>query len=218
MKITRQTDSEIVVADSSLAANVVLGILFLVLFALGLALRWYIIACISAPALLLTVFRLRHSTVVLNAATHSIHWTRLHITRKETGSLEFPDVQDVVLVSRHPAHPARQFRLSVRTATADLPVSIGYSVRKDQAATIRATLLDFIRASAAPKPASAASAANTDAIRTQQLNDSICSLLRQGRKVDAILLVQQSDHLDLAEATFRVNQVASRMETKQPAT
>jgi hypothetical protein len=217
MKIVRQTESEIVVEDSSVATNAILSVTFLVLFSLSLALRWYSIACVSAPALLFAVFRLRKSTFVFIAAAHSIQWTRLRVTRKEAGSIAFSDVQDIVVESRGPGPFGPMCRLSLRAATTTIPISIGDNVAQDQAAIVRDTLLAFVKTAPGAKPASPASPGNTDAARTQQLNAAIRLLLSQGKRFDAILLVQGNEHLDLTEATFRVNQVASQMETKQPA-
>jgi hypothetical protein len=181
MKIVRQTDSEIVVEDSS------------------------------------SLFSLHKSTYAVNAATKSIQWNRLGMTGKQAGSLAFSEVQDIVIDTRKGGNPRQPCRLSIRTAAGTLPMSAGYKMSRESAATLRDTLLTFIRADAAQKSASAAATFNTDAVRTQQLNDAIRALLTQGKKIDAILLVQQSEHLDLTEATFRVNQVANQMGMKQPS-
>lgn len=179
MKIVRQTESEIVVEDSS------------------------------------PLLSLHNSTFVFNAKTQSIQWTRQRMFRKETGSIAFSEIQNIVLETTTGDDRPRG-RLAITTATDTMPMSDGYSASRDDAATICATLLNFIRPAPAAKSPTA-NVINTDAFRTQQLNDSIRLLLRQGKKIDAILLVQRSEHLDLTEATFRVNQVANRMGMKQTA-
>jgi hypothetical protein len=217
VRIVRQNETEIVVEDSTLATAAVSGVIFLVLFPLGLALRWYSISCVSAPALVFALLRLRRTSFAFNAESKSVQWTRLSPVRREAGSIPFSDVQDVVIETKNPGNSSYLCRLLIRTATSSIPIRMGYSVRQDQATTIRATLLDFISAGAAAKPPSATNTINTDADRTQQLNDSIRSLLLQGKKIDAILLVQRSEHLDLTEATFRVNQIANQLGTRQSA-
>jgi hypothetical protein len=181
MKILRQSDSEILIEDSSL------------------------------------LFSLRKSTFLFSKPLQSIQWTLRRDFRKETGNVAFSEVQDIVIEKKNPGDTTQPCRLSLRTAKAAIPVSVGYNLQQDQASTLRATLLAFAKATAGAKPASATYMINTDALRTQQLNDSIRTLLNQGKKIDAILLVQRSEHLDLTEATFRVNQVANQMGPKQPA-
>jgi hypothetical protein len=219
MRIVRENASEIVVQDSSVGFSVACGAVaaFLVVFALAHSQNRFMIT--GALFLLFALLFLRKSTFSFDRAAQSIRWMRLRMGRIQSGTIPFTGVQDICVEETGSESASTICRLSIQTMAGRTPMSDAYSVSHDYAAMLRATLVDFIRpgtAGAASTPSGTASATNADAARTQQVNESIRSLLAQGRKIDAILLVRQSDHLDLAEATFRVNQVASQMETKQP--
>jgi hypothetical protein len=217
MRIVRQTESEVVVEDSSLWMTVFCAICAAFIFAFALTHGQYKTTISGVVFLLIGLVCLRRSKFVFSMKTQSVQWTRLRMGRRQTGTIAFSGVRDIVIETAIASGARPRCRLAIETAAGTTPLSDAYSASQDHAAAVRDTLLNFVLAASAPKPASTANAVNTDAIRTQRLNDSIGSLLRQGKKVDAILLVQQSDHLDLTEATFRVNQVASQMEKKQPA-
>lgn len=110
------------------------------------------------------------------------------------------------------------YRLAIATASqGTVPMSDEYSSGGLKGyEDLRDTLLHFVRPERGSSAFSAATATlplNPDAARTAALNDSIRGLLQQGRKVDAILLVRQSEHLDLTEATFRVNHIEHELKS-----
>jgi hypothetical protein len=214
MRIVRQNASEIVVADSSLSVFAICGgaALFLLVFALWHGQYRTLIA--GACLLLFALLWLRKSTFVFDRATQSIRWTRFRTGRTETGTIPFAEVRDICVEATSSGSANTICRLSIQTAAGTTPMSDAYSGSQHHAAIVRDTLLGFMRVDAAAKPVAPT---NNDADRAQQLNNSIRALLSQGKKIDAILLVRQSEHLDLTEATFRVNQVANKMGTKQPA-
>jgi hypothetical protein len=217
MRIVRQTESELVVEDSSLWMTVLCALCAVFIFWIALTHGQYKTMISGGIFLLIGLVCLRKATFVLSAKAQSIRWTRLRMGRIKTGNIAFSDVQDIVIESTIASGARLRCRLSIRTGAGTTPMSDGYSASQDHAATVRATLLDFVLTASGAKTAGDANTVNTDAIRTRQLNDSIRSLLLQGKRIDAILLVQQSEHLDLTEATYRVNQVASQMGTKQTA-
>lgn len=114
------------------------------------------------------------------------------------------------------------YRLAIATASQGiLPMSDVCSGGEQHIESVREAIEQFVKPSAsgerAPDSAvtSASKPLNADAARTAALNDSIRGLLQQGRKIDAILLVRQTEHLDLTEATFRVNQVENQMRSEK---
>ncbi|HTW47787.1 MAG TPA: hypothetical protein VMD92_07555 [Acidobacteriaceae bacterium] len=215
MRIVRQNASAIVLQDSSLWVFVVCGAAALFVFAFALSHGQYRTLIAGVCLLLFALLWLRKSTFVFDAAAQSIRWTRFCTGRTFTGTIPFADVQDICVEATISGSTSAICRLSIQTAAGTTPMSDAYSVHQQYAATLRDTLLAFLRPSAGTTLAP--SATNADAEQTRQLNNSIRSLLAQGRKIDAILLVRQGEHLDLTEATFRVNQVANQMATKQPA-
>lgn len=214
MRIVRQNESEIVVEDSSVWISLVCGVVAVAICADVLIQGRYQLLLAAVLFVAFALLWLRRSRFVFSASMRSIQWTRLRMVRKQAGSIAFADVSDVVIESTDSNRANRLCRLSIRTAGGAAPMSDAYGTTQGHAATLRSTLLAFVRASSGGAPVMPA---NHDAVRTQQVNDSIRSLLSQGKKIDAILLVQHSEHLDLTEATFRVNQIANQMEIKQTA-
>jgi hypothetical protein len=215
MRIVRQSDSAIVVRDSTLWVFAVCtgAALFAASFAFTHGDRRSLIA--AACILLFAVVWLRRSTFTFDRASQSVRWRRFRTGKTETGTIPFAEVRDICVESTTSGQANVICRLTIQTATGTTPMADAYSANSRHAAALRTTLLRFIHAGEAAGPAAAA---NADDDRTRQLNNSIRSLLAQGRKIDAILLVRQTDHLDLTEATYRVNQVASQMDAKQPST
>ena len=220
MKIVRQTPDELVVRDSSMWLSAI--------FALCALMPLYIAvahsdrrAFMPAAVLLLVAFVwARRSTFTFSAATQRIEWRRLRWLRARTGTIPFSDVQGIQVQTISSDNGTLIYRLAIATASQGIvPMSDAYSgggLKRYE--DLRDTLWHFVRPER-PTGSSALSAANVtlplnpDAARTAALNDSIRGLLQQGRKVDAILLVRQSEHLDLTEATFRVNHIEHELKS-----
>lgn len=215
MKIVSQTETEIVVEDSSVWISAVFGVATVALCAWVLTTGQYQLLPAGVLFVVFALVWLRRSRFVFNAGTQSVQWSRLRMISKRSGSIAFADISDIVIEGPGADRTGRLCRLAIRTSTgAATPMSDVFDIAPESGTALRTTLLNLVQS---PARSLSASAANADAARTQQLNDSIRSLLIQGKKIDAILLVQQSEHLNLTEATFRVNQVANQMGTRQSA-
>lgn len=215
MKIVSQTETEIVVEDSSVWISAVFGVATVALCAWVLTTGQYRLLLAGVLFVVFALVWLRRSRFVFNAGTQSVQWSRLRMISKRSGSIAFADISDIVIEGPGADRTGRLCRLAIRTSTgAATPMSDVFDIAPESGTALRTTLLNLVQS---PARSLSASAANADAARTQQLNDSIRSLLTQGKKIDAILLVQQSEHLNLTEATFRVNQVANQMGTRQSA-
>lgn len=221
MKVVRQTPAELVVRDSSVWLSVVL--------ALAALLPLYIALTqgdrrLFTPAGLLLLFALawvRRSAFTFSAALQRIDWRRVRYFRVATGTIPFSDVQSINIESTSGANGVIIYRLALATASQGIvPMSDVYSSGEQRIASVRDTIQQFVKpanSSAAAPGFSATSASipvNPDAARTAALNDSIRGFLQQGRKVDAILLVRQTEHLDLTEATFRVNHIEKELKSQ----
>lgn len=214
MKIVRQNESEIVVEDSSVWISAVCGIAAVAICAFAVVQGRYRLLLVAILFAAFALLWLRRSRFVFSAPMRTIRWSRLRAMRRHAGSIAFADVSDIVVDSSNVGGRAPLCRLTIRTTAGATPMADAYGTTQAHAATLRSTLLQFVRAGSGAAPVMPA---NNDAARTQQLNDAIRALLAQGKKIDAILLVQQSEHLDLTEATFRVNQIANQMGIRQPA-
>jgi len=215
MKIVRQTPTEIVVRDSSIWISVICGAGFL--FILTMTARdgnWKGMLG-SSLLLVFALAWLRRSTFSFDAGAQKIRWRRLRVLRLASGEIPFSAVQDIrideTLGSGSGANTSI-YRPVIVTAGGDVPMADVYSSGYDHFVRLRKTLLAFVRGERTPEAGGGTmGSVNPDADRASRLDQSVRALLREGRKVDAILLVQREDHLDLTEATFRVNQIDSQM-------
>ena len=213
MKIVRQTPNEIVIRDSSVWMAALSAITFLLVAAFtalhhnwkGFALSFLLLAFVFAW--------LRRSTVTFRLETRALRWERYRYFGFASGQIPFSAVNDIA-VEELSARGRTGYRLCIVAPHERVPVSTEYNSTRGQAASLRDTLLRFMGKSPLPEepsPGAQASDASTlpnpDAARVAELDASVRALLQQGRKVDAILLVQRSEHLNLTEATFRVNQI-----------
>jgi hypothetical protein len=218
MKIVSQSETQIVVRDSSLWISVLCGLGFL--FVLTLTTRAGNWKGMLGSGLLL-VFAMawvRRSTFTFDASAQKIRWRRLRMFRMASGELPFSAVQDIRLDESTGGGSASNvtiYRPTIVTASGDVPMADVYSSGCDHITGLRKKLLAFVRGEPVAVSGPGAVADNTDATDAAELNESIRALLQQGRKVDAILLVQRTDRLDLTEATFRVNQVDIQMKTNK---
>lgn len=216
MKIVRQTPTEITVRDSTLwlSAIFVAAALFLLYFAVFQAQRKAIVG--TAVMLLIALVWARRSTFTFNAATQRIEWSRLRWLRTSSGTIPFSDLRGIDLQTTSSDKGVSIFRLAIATPRGTVPMSDEYSSGEKRIAALRDTLEQFTRpAVSVTSPAFTPAPVNPDAARTAALNSSVRGLLQQGRKVDAILLVQRSEHLDLTEATFRVNHIEGEIRSEK---
>ncbi|HEX4007070.1 MAG TPA: hypothetical protein VHX60_12920 [Acidobacteriaceae bacterium] len=221
MKIVRQTNSKIVVRDSSLWIASVCGVAFLVVFFATLATRNYRGTIASGLLLVFAIAWLRRSNFVFDGPAQMVRWKRLRYLRLASGAIPFSEVLAInVESSSSDKANVLTYRLSIATTGGNVPMSDVYSSGHGAVAALQDRLQSFVIPSRAPAASPLPDAppdqsGDVDAQHTSQLNGSIRSLLQQGRKIDAILLVQRTDHLDLTEATFRVNQIDHQMKSER---
>lgn len=220
MKIVRQTPDELVVRDSSMWLSTIFALFALMPLYIAVAHGDRRAFTPAAVLLLIAVVWARRSTFTFSAATQRIEWRRLRWLRARTGMIPFSDVQGIQVQSISSDKGILIYRLAIATASQGIvPMSDEYSSGLLQRyEDLRETLWHFVRperpaGSSAFSAATATLPVNPDAARTAALNDSIRGLLQQGRKVDAILLVRQTEHLDLTEATFRVNHIENELKS-----
>jgi hypothetical protein len=219
MKIVSQTPAELVVRDSSMWLSAIFALLALMPLYIALAHNDRRAFTPAAVLLLIAFVWARRSTFTFSAATQRIEWSRLRWLRAKTGTIPFSDVQGIQIQSISSDKGVLIYRLAIATTSQGIiPMSDEYSgggLKRYE--DLRDTLWNFVRperpTSSAFSPSTATLPINPDAARTAALNDSIRGLLQQGRKVDAILLVRESEHLDLTEATFRVNHIESELKS-----
>ena len=92
------------------------------------------------------------------------------------------------------------YRLTILTSDQPVPMSDVYRGDKQGCDSVRAQILEFLHLDeGAPSSAGVAH------------ENSIQSLLKQGRKIDAIQLMRVSQKIGLTEAVDRVNEIDAKM-------
>ena len=216
MKIVGQSPNELVVRDSSLwlSAIFIAAALLLLYFFVVQGDRRALVA--MAVTLALALVWARRSTFTFNAATQRIDYTRLRWLRTASGTIRFSDVQAIDIQAMSGDNGTTIYRLALATREGTVPMSDEYSGSQKQIDSLRDRIQQFIRPARSQNfSVFTAPAANPDAARAAALDGSVRSLLQQGRKVDAILLVRESEHLDLTEATFRVNHIENQIKSEE---
>jgi ribosomal protein L7/L12 len=99
-------------------------------------------------------------------------------------------------------HGTLTYRLTILTDGKPVPMSDVYSGNREHYETLKAELSEFLHLDTAGRSSSDIADEN-----------SIQSLLKQGRKVDAIALVRASQHIGLTEAVDLVNRINEKMNT-----
>ncbi|HEX3985548.1 MAG TPA: hypothetical protein VHX13_02970 [Acidobacteriaceae bacterium] len=201
MKIVRQSDSELVLRESTLWISILLALAALPLFYAS-----------TLPGnrgdLILAVFFaigalvwLRKATVIFDAAQRAVRWRRMRFFRSASGTVPFSEIAGIGTETTSGSGGSTLYRLTILTGQQPIPFTDTFGAGRDRWTHIRDTAQRFLRTI----PGTSLPAPGSD------LDASLRSLLLRGRRVEAIRLLQTADHLDLSAATQRVNQLAVRI-------
>ena len=107
------------------------------------------------------------------------------------------------------SHGELSYRLTILTSDKPVPMSDVYSGNQGHYATIRQEILAFLKLDGAAK--------SREDVGQTGVDDeaSVVSLLKQGRRIDAIQLVRSTQKIGLTEATTRVAQILEKMKVTQ---
>jgi hypothetical protein len=201
MHLTRKTNQELVVVDSSVWVSVfLLCVAVAVVYASivhgklqGLALAGFI-------ALFAFLFW-RREVVVFDAGRQQADWGRRRAFKVATGIVPFSEITGIGMETTSAGNRGILiYRLTILTSDKPVPMSDVYSSDRTHYELLKAEILQFLHIDHEEVSTSG------DAHET-----SIQSLLKQGRKVDAIELVRASQHIGLTEAVNFVNSIDAKM-------
>jgi len=204
VRVTRRTKRELVVEDSSLWLAAILALASLPL--------WYVVIVLgkkgslfgAAFFLLCAFIGLRKSTFVFDADRRLVNWRELRYLKMSSGCIAFDAITDIGIEAASGDAGSTNYRLTILTAQGPIPLSSVYSGGgSEKYASLREQILAFVKHDGAP--AAMASAASAEGVAN--LESSICALLKQGRKIDAIRLLRSTSNMGLTEATRRVTEI-----------
>jgi hypothetical protein len=201
MKVIRKTNQELVVADSSIWISVVLLCVDVVVayrvYVTGL---WGALVVVGFLTLCAFLFW-RREVVVFDAGRQQAEWKRVRAHKLDEGMVPFSAITGIGLDTSTAKNNQLVYRLTMLTGDKPVPLSDVFRGDKERCDAVRAEILAFLHLD------------NREAVSSGRSthDNAIEALLRQGRKVDAIALVQASEKIGLAEAAGIVNGIDEKM-------
>ncbi len=195
MRIVRQTDQELVVRDSMIWLSVFFTLISSPMLYAAIVHGTKGIQYPAGVFLLIALFCLRKTTFVFDARQRIVRWQGLRILKVYSGSMPFSEITGIGTETIPGQRGQSQYRLTLITPHGSTPLSDGYGGGGRWLEKIRETIVAFLKLDGA----TVADHSDFDA--------SIRSLLKQGRKIDAITLVREKENLSLALALQRVEEI-----------
>lgn len=201
MHVTRKTNSELVVVDSSIWVSVFLLCASVPLVYTSIA-HGKMSGLWGAGFFALCAFlSWRKEVVVFDAGRQQAVWWRRRAFKAASGTVPFSEIAGIGMeASAAGEHGTLTYRLTILTSDKPVPMSDGYSSNRAHYEALKAEILDFLHMEN--------SEASTSSVGDE---NSIQSLLKQGRKIDAIQLVRASQKIGLTEAVDRVKEIEEKM-------
>jgi hypothetical protein len=211
MHALRKTNQDLVFKDSTIwLAVVLLG------FSLFAAYRSYIASSrggfLAVGFLLLFSFLFwRREIVSFDAGRQQVEWTRRRAFKVASGTVAFSEITGIGMETTSGSHGELSYRLTILTRDKPVPMSDVYNGNRGHYESIRREILGFLHLDSGP----AKSVQGADQSGGVDDEASVVSLLKQGRRIDAIELVRSTQKLSLTEATQRVAQILEKMKVTQ---
>jgi hypothetical protein len=205
MHVTRKTNQEFIVLDSSIWISIFL------LCASAFVTYRLILENDRKGFLLDGVFLIfillfwRKEVVVFDAARQQATWTRRRLFSVAGGTIQFSEITGIG-VETSSSDSALTYRLTILTANGSNPMSDSYAGNQQKYENLRQEILAFLNLDSVAAQARSGSTFTSDTDEA-----SVRSLLQQGRRIDAIKLVRSTQNLGLAEATDRVALIYKQM-------
>lgn len=199
MHIASQSPTQLVVEDSAVWLSYIFGICAAATMYFSIAQHQLRGLWGSALFLLFALIAEVRTTFIFNATERVVRWKCTKQLRTYAGVIPFDDIADIGAETSSARSGALTYRLSIITPTGAVPMAYSYTGRKDAYASLRQQILAFIRPETQEPGSITAHGIPAD------LENSLRSLLEQGRKIDAIKLLQSTQHLGLSDSVKRVD-------------
>jgi hypothetical protein len=205
MRIVRQTEQELVVRDSMVWLSVFFALVSLPLLYAAVVHGTKGIQYPAGVFLLIALFCLRRKTFVFDARQRIVRWQGIRVLKAYSGSMPFSEITEIGTETMPSPRGQPLYRLTLITPQGRTPMSDGYGGGGQWFEKIREAIVAFIQQDGSSV------LTETSLGGDSGLDESIRSLLAQGRKIDAIALVRAREDLDLTQAVHRVEEVGKRM-------
>lgn len=204
MHIARQNPQELVVVDSSRWLSLIFAAVTLFVIYMSIIRHQPKGFILAAFFLLFALVSDLRKTFTFDGTQRVVRWKARTILKAESGEIPFDEITSIdaeTQITTTPNSAIPVYRLAITTAKATTPMAYNYRGVNDGYSALRRQILDFIRAgSPNPFPAMGGAAAEAE-------ESSLRSLLRQGRKIDAIALLRSTENIGLTEAVKRIEAI-----------
>jgi hypothetical protein len=208
MHIARQSPTELVCKDSLLWLSIPFSLV-------ALAFAWFAIMEAkllkfvgTGVFLLLAASTAVSTTFVFDSVRRTVLWNGRKFLKVDSGEIPFDDITGIGVEALSSEDGGATYRLSILTAQGSVPMAYAYTNGEDRHARMREAILAFLNPGAQSLPSVSAATASGVPLADEA---SIRSLLRQGRKIDAVVLLRSTERLGLTEAMKRINAIDAAM-------
>lgn len=153
----------------------------------------------AAFFLLFAVLADRRTLFTFDALQRVVRWSGHRFLKAESGIIPFADITGIAVEATSAGNGSTTYRLALLTAQGPTPMAYAYSAIGNLR-QIRETILALIQPDASLRRTQESAAALAD-------DASLRSLLRQGRKIDAVSLLRSSENLSLTQAMQRIEAI-----------
>jgi hypothetical protein len=200
MHVSRKTTTELALVDSSIWVSVLLLCAAVPVVYMSIAHGRQSGLWVTGFFVLCAFLFWRKEVVVFDAAKQQATWWRRRAFKAANGMIPFSEIKGIGMeASAAGEHGTLTYRLTILTSGKPVPMSDVYAANRPHYEALKAEICDFLHVENVEMPD-----AGVD-------ENSIESLLKQGRKVDAIELVRASQKIGLTEAVDLVNGIEEKM-------
>ena len=205
MHIARQTPQELVVVDGTrwVSGICAAGAIFAAYRTIS---QHYPKGLILAAgfALFAMIFDLR-KTFTFDGMQRVVRWRGRTILKAESGEVSFDQITNIdtetTTTSSRGGGTITLYRLAINASGTTIPMAYNYRGVADGYAALRRQILEFVR------PGSQSAAAQIGAAAAESLESSLRALIRENRKMDAVVLLRSTENMSLTEAMRRIDAI-----------
>jgi hypothetical protein len=208
LRIARQSPTELVCKDSIVWLAIPFGVAALAFTWLAITHDKPIALLGSGIFLLSAAITARSATFVFDGVRRTVRWNGRKLFKVDSGDIPFADITGIGVEAISSESSVAAYRLTILTEHGSVPMAYAYSNGKDRHARMRGQILAFVTPGAQSLPSSSAETTSSAALADEA---SIRSLLRQGRKIDAVSLLRSTERLSLTRAMQRINAIDDSM-------
>ncbi len=212
MHIVRKTNQELVIVDSSIWLSIFLFCITLLFLYRTIIIRggtvYYLVV---GFVLLCSLLFWRKEVVSFDPGRQQALWNRRRLFRIASGTIPFSDITGIGMETTSAKNNVLVYRLAILTPQGSVPMSDNYAADLQNYEKLRREILEFLKLDSGEMK----STPNSALSGSIDEEASVRSLLRQGRRIDAIQLVRSTQKISLAEATDHVNAIYNQIKAAQ---